>query len=254
MVVSMYRTDLPEWVMNNMKMLCPYCGAFLVDNSDTGVTTARWCCNPKCPGHMMHKAKVLGDYFGVKGFGPRTALGIIKAKRFQSHFDFIPHWFGDKKPLASLPDIATLCCIEDYGQTTANKELGHYSSFEEYFSTCLYPNQLLVEHKDELLYGEKLFTIKPPVSARKMYVMGTGSFHGYNSRDDFFRLINDAYGMYINVIQTGKRKTGISYLIKEYDAVDHSKSRIAREYGIPVVTPAEFLSIIEGKCAYLPED
>ena len=110
---------------------------------------------------------------------------------------------------------------------------------------------MLFEHKDELIYAEKFFTLKPPVSAKKMFVMGTGSFHGYSSRDEFFRLINDAYGQSINVIQTGKRKTGVSYLIKEADAIDHSKSRIARENNIPIVTPSEFVSIIESMCPYI---
>ena len=254
MQLSMYRTDLPDWVRENMQMLCPYCGSFIADNGDTGVTTARWCVNSSCPGHMMHKADTLSKFFNIKGFGPKTALSVIRARKFKSHFDFIPYWFGDKKPLISLPELAVLCCIEGYGAPTANKELGHYASFSAYFDTPVYHNPLLLEHKEELLYGEKLFALKPPVSAIQMNVMGTGSFHGYSSRDEFFRLINDAYGMYIHVVQKGKCKTGISYLIKEHDAVDHSKSQIARECGIPIVTPAEFVSIIASKCPYIPEE
>ena len=64
--------------------------------------------------------------------------------------------------------------------------------------------------------------------------------------DEFFRLINDAYGQSINVIQTGKRKTGVSYLIKEADAIDHSKSRIARENNIKnpnLIYPGQVLTI-----------
>jgi len=254
MQISMYRTDLPDWVRDNMKMLCSYCGSFIVDNSDTGATTARWCCNPSCPGHMMHKAKVLADFFDIKGFGPQTALSLIRTLKLNNHFEFMKRWFGDKKPLATLAEVAVLACIEGYGAPTANKELNHYASFEEYFSKCSSLNPLLVENKELLIEGEKYFTLKPPVAARKMYVMGTGSFHGYNSREEFFRLINDAYGAYINVIQTGKRKTGISYLLKEYDAVDHAKSRIALENNIPIVTPSEFVSIIATMCPYIPEE
>lgn len=254
MKISMYRQDLPDWAKSAMKMICPYCGSFIGDNSDTGATTARFCLNKECPGHMSHKAKELADFFNIKGFGPRTALGTIRARKFKSHFDFIPLWFGDKKPYVSLAEIAEMCCIEGYGSTTAQKELSHYASFSQYFDMRIYPNPLLIEHKDELLHAESLFAIKPPVAARKMYVMGTGSFHGYKNRSEFFKLLNDAYGSWINIIETGKRKTGISYLIKEDDAVDHSKSAIARECGIPVVTPTMFLSIIASMCPYVSEE
>ena len=253
MQITMYREDLPDWALNNMKTICDYCGSYVVDNGDSGTTTARWCSNPACPGHMCHKAKELANFFNIKGFGPATALQVIRAEKYTSHFDFIPRWFKDKKPLVTLPEIAVMACIEGYGAPTANKELSHYGSFTEYFAKVVLPNPLLNHNKEMLLKAEKLFAIKPPVSQKKMFVMGTGSFNGYSSRDDYFRLINDAFGAYINVIQTGKRKTGISYLIKETNAVDHSKSKIAKEYGIPIVTPTEFLSIIASMCPYIDE-
>ena len=254
MVVSMYRQDIPDWVKENMKMTCDFCGSYILDNSDRGATTARWCANPRCPGHMQHKAKVLADFFGLKGFGPKTAYNIIKLEKYQSHFDFIPRWFGDKKPLVRLADIAILACIEGYGEPTANKELSHYSSFEDYFSHAYPVNRLLLPYKEVLIDAQKYFCLKPPLSARQMLVMGTGSFHGFRSREEFFQKVNDAYGMYINVIQTGKRKTGISYLIKEDDAVDFSKSQTAYECGIPIVTPSEFCAIIASMCPYIPEE
>lgn len=250
MQISQFRNDLPEWAKANMKMLCPYCGSYILDNGDTGVTTARCCSNSACPGHMCHRAKEIANFFNIKGIGPATALQIIRSQKFKTHFDFIPYWFKDKKPLVTLAEIAVMACIEGYGAPTANKELSHYASFDQYFKEAFPQNPLLVNRKEELLYAEKLFTVKPPLAARQMLVMGTGSFHGYSNREEFFRLINDAFGAYINVIQTGKRKTGISYLIKENDAVDHSKSQIAREKSIPIVTPSDFFAIIASMCPY----
>ena len=52
------------------------------------------------------------------------------------------------------------------------------------------------------------------------------------------------FGQYVHVIQTGRRKTGVSFLIKEEDAVDHSKSQLARENNIPIVTPTQFIAIL----------
>lgn len=254
MVATMYRLDLPDWAKEAMSGTCSYCGSYIVDNSDTGVTTARWCVNPCCPGHMMHRMDFIAKFFGIKGFGPRTALSYIQSHNCKSHFEVMGRWFKDgQKPLVSLPEIAQLACIEGYGAPQANKELSHYATFTDYFTNAFPQNPLLVKHKDMLIDAEKYFAIKPPLATRKLYVMGTGSFHGYNNREEYFRLINEAYGMYVNVIQTGKRKTGVSYLIKEKDAIDHSKSQIARECGIPIVTPSEFVSIVASMCPYIPE-
>ena len=46
----------------------------------------------------------------------------------------------------------------------------------------------------------------------------------------------------------------MSYLLKEVDAVDHSKSAIAIECGIPIITPSEFVSILQSRFAYIPEE
>lgn len=250
MILSAYREDLPDWVKNNMMMFCEYCGAYIIDNSDTGSTTARCCINPRCPGHMQHKAKVLADYFNIKGFGPKSAYKEIKANNYKTHFEFMKVWFPEEKPFVQLSDIAVLACLEGYGDTSARKELNSYNSFEAYFDKCRFPNRVLLEHKDELIEAEKYFNIKPPLSDRKMYVMGTGSFHGYSSREAYFQYINDTFGDFVNVIQTGKRKTGIAYLLKEEDAIDHSKSQIAKENDIPIITPADFISVLYAMRSY----
>lgn len=244
MVLSMYREDLPDWVKDNWLTTCPECGAYICDNSDTGKTTARWCVNPRCPGHMSYKADRLAKYFHIDNFGPKTALTTIRTLKFTSHFQFLTRWFKDSKPILTLPEIAELACLEGYGRTQAQRDLSQYPSFTVYFATCQEVNPILRENKEFLIESEKYFQIKKPLSAKQMRVMGTGSFHGFSSRDDFFRAVNGVFGSYIHVIETGKRKTGISYLLKEPDAVDHSKSAIANECGIPIITPDQFLALL----------
>lgn len=254
MILTMYRNDLPDWAKSKIKTTCSYCGSFIADNSDTGVTTARWCVNPICPGHMMHRMKFVADFFHVKNFGPESALSYIRMNKCTNHLEILKEWYTEEKPLVSLSDVAVLACIEGYGATQANQELNVYSSFEEYFSVPMRVNQVLRDKKDYLIECSKYFNIKPALASRKMLVMGTGSFHNFTNRDEFFKLVNDAYGQYVQVIQTGKRKGGVSYLIKEADAVDHSKSQIARENGIPIVTPKEFIAIIASMCPYINEE
>lgn len=250
MVISMYRDDVPEWVCDNWLTTCPECGSFIVDNSDTGVTTSRSCANPICPGHMSYKADMLAKRFNIKGFGPKTARSIISRKQMKSHLEFLKEWFPDDTMTVSLAEVADMCMLEGYGMTTAEKELSQYRSFDQYFAECKAINPILAEHKEELLYAQTLFRIKEPLAASKIYVMATGTFNGYSNRMDFFKDINELYGWFIHVIVTGKRKTGIHYLVCEKDASDSSKLRTARDCGIPIVTPAEFLSIIKGNLPY----
>lgn len=254
MQLTLYRKDLPDWAMEAIKTLCPYCGSFIADNGDTGVTTARWCVNDKCPGHMKYKMKAVADYLHVKNFGPETALSYITKNKCNNHLEILNEWYPEEKPLVPLSDVAVLACIEGYGETQAKQELNSYGSFTAYFNDLLRVNPLLRPHLEYLLECEKFFNIKQPMSSRRMLVMGTGSFHNYDNRDEFFSLINDAFGQVIQVIQTGKRKTGVSYLIKENDAVDHSKSQLAKECGIPIVTPAEFFAIMQSMCSYNDEE
>lgn len=254
MVLTMYRTDLPEWAKSKIKTTCSYCGAFIADNSDTGATTARWCVNPSCPGHMMHRMKFVADFLGVKNFGPETALSYIRSHKCTNHLEILKEWYKEEKPLMTLAEVATLACVEGYGATQANQELNVYKSFDEYFSNPLRVHTALKGKLEYLNECASYFNIKPPLSQRKILVMGSGSFNNFENRDAFFRLINEAYGQYVQVIQTGKRKTGVSFLVREKNCVDHAKTQIAKECHIPIVTPSEFVAIIASMCPYINEE
>lgn len=253
MTISLFRHDLPEWAKANMKMTCTYCGGLIVDNSDTGRTTARWCGNPKCPGHMSYKINELAKFFKVKGVGPKWAEKYIANEKPGFFMDVIPYWFKDKKPYLPLAEIAALACIEGYGIVQARQDLNCYNSFEEYFNTEYEPNKILLEYKKVLIECQKYFEIAPGLSKNIMRVMATGPFKNYKSRDDFFTLVNQGYGHVLQVIQTGKRKTGVSYLIKEKDSAASDKYNIAVERGIPIVTPSEFVHLLDKWFPYKDE-
>lgn len=244
MLKTKNRTDLPTWVRNNIMMDCKYCGSPILDNSDTGVTTARKCSNPLCPGHMQYKVKFLADYFGIKGVGPATALDWILAVKPTTHLQILQKWFPNTKPKVALGDVAVLMCLEGYGATKANNQLNSYGSFTDFFERCPNPDIVLRDHKQELIDAEKYFDIRQPLSESKLFVMVTGTFTGYLNRDEFIAHLNEKYGQYVQIVNVGRRKTGVHFLIKEEGAVDHSKSQIAREYGIPIVTPQTFEHLV----------
>lgn len=244
MLTKFQEANIPDWAFKEMMLRCKHCSAYIAQNENL---TARWCPNRRCPGHMAYKLEDLAKYFGVKGMGPATALSIIKERNLQSHFDAIPLWFKDKKPMIRLGDIAALAGIDGYGKVQAERDFASYRSFTQFFSESPNIHPLLYTNKDMLISAEKYFTVLPPLASSYINVMGTGHFHGYNSRDDYFQMVNMLFGEYLHIIQCGKRKTNVAFLLQEHDAPDKSKAELAAQCGIPVVTPLEFIQIL---CAY----
>lgn len=248
MIFTKFNDNLPDWVRENIKMVCPYCNSLLVDNSDgpSGMT-ARWCPNSKCPGHMQYKIDAMAKKLGVKDFGPASALTYIRINHCESHLDILDSWLHGAKPVLPLSDIADLACIEGYSSTTGKKELNSFKSFDDYFHNATNVNAILWHHRDVLFKAESYFTVAKPLARRKMLVMAHGSFNKFNSRGEFFKEVNEAFGEFIQIIEVGVRKTGVSYLIID-NGVSHSgqKYKAAVETGVPIVTPEEFVNILTG--------
>lgn len=254
MVITEFRQDLPDWVRENIMTRCMYCGSYICDNSDTGVTTSRWCPNPACIGHLAVKIVDICNYYHIKGVGEKTARDLCKMHGWTNPCECIPYFFPHNPPEASLAEIVTFFNIDGYGETSAVKDLSSFYRFEDYFIPGNYINPLLMPWKDKLIEAQDYFILKRPMSQRKINVMATGAFHGFSSRDEFFRKINTAFGDQVHVINVGKRKNNVDFLIKEVDAPDRTKATIAAQAKIPVVTPAQFFAIIKRLCSYNDEE
>lgn len=81
--------------------------------------------------------------------------------------------------------------------------------------------------------------------------MLTGSFDGYRARADYIATMNAKYGEYIELVDIGKRKLDVDFLIKEPWTSDHEKSAIAEAYGIPVVSPAQMEELLKVYASYI---
>lgn len=249
MQFSEYSDGIPEWLRPNLKMLCPYCGSYIVDNADESkdkLITVRKCANSKCPGHMQYRLSYLAEHYKVAGVGPATALKLIKECNLSSHLDILPIWFPKQKPVETLSKIVDLACIEGFGETKAESNMNSYKSFRDYFTQCRDIDPIAWYNRDNLYKAETYFTVAEPLSRQVMYVMMHGAFRGYSSRSDFIRDVNKIFGSVIQVVDAKKRKTGVSYLIREVDTPYGDKDRLAREAGIPAVTPLEFVDILTG--------
>lgn len=238
--------QIPEWLRVQLNEKCPYCGAPIVNND---VLTDRYCSNPQCPEHMAYKMDALAKRLGIKNFGPATARAIIERNHFTMHTQILPIWFSNEKPSFYLHEIGEICFIKGYQKKWRDICRGHSSMAEVCMSPFTHP--AIKRNMVLLCCTEAMCTVKPRLQGTPVNVMLTGSFQGYSARGDFIAEMNALYGEYIQLIDVGKRKTGVRFLIKEEWTTDHEKSAIARECGIEIITPGHLRERLRAAHAYI---
>lgn len=236
--------EIPGWLQENINTECPYCGTPLTNNA---MLTNRCCPNPLCPEHMARKMAVLAKRFGIRNFGVAAARQMIRRHHFRLHTQILPYWFIEK-PMLYLYEVGEICLIK-----------GHQKQWRTYcegLDTMLQvvqsprTPQEVRQQGGLLLCTAALCHIKPRLLGKRLNVMLSGTFDGYRSRADFVLAMNRAYGDVVEVVDVGKRKTEVAFLIKEAYATDHEKSAIARAEGIPMVTPSVFQQKLAAYQAY----
>ena len=239
--------EIPAWLNAQVLDVCPYCGSRIVNNE---ALTDRYCSNTRCVEHMAHKIDVLAKRFGIKNFGVATARQYIARNKFIRHTEIIPYWF-DTKPSLYLHEVGEICLIK-----------GHQKKWREYCDGCDTMLDVLakpsvpadVKRKTTLLIcTEKLVSVKPRLLGSRVNVMLSGSFNGYRSRSMFVGEMNRKYGEVVQLVDVGKRKTDVMFLVKKSYTTDHEKSAIARERGIQIVSPAELEERIKVCYTYIIE-
>lgn len=207
--------------------------------------TQRWCINPTCPYHMRKRVEMLAKYFGVVGVGPETALDMVKGHKFRNHLEALQYWFP-VPPEVYLYEVAELSYI--YGVDSGWKELlAGYSSFEDYFDEAGFIPAYALENEAYLKECQKFFRIrKDKIATDVLKVMITGSINGFSSKDAFLDAINAKYKDYFRVVNNKKTIRGTYCLIKEPGSVDYSKTQIALDHDIPIMSSSKFLNILEG--------
>lgn len=239
--------EIPEWLTEHIYTTCPYCGAPIANND---LLTDRYCSNPACPEHMAQKVAVLAKRFGIKNYGIASARNAVRTHNLTIHTQIIPYWFKEP-PSLFLHEVGEIALIK-----------GHQKRWREYcegHDTILQVLQdprtpIAIKKQAPLLFCTSAFVkIKPRMQGMRINIMMSGSFEGYRSRADYVAEINRKYGHVVQLVDIGKRKTDVSFLVKEAFATDHEKSAIAMRAGIPIVTPALLKEKIEAYVAYITE-
>lgn len=249
MKITALNEDIPAWLKPHMKQYCD-CGAGMIcDDGPVGYDgimklTQRWCSNPRCPYHMAEKVDMLAKYFKIDGVGAKTALQDILMYKFKSHLDALKFWFAEP-PEVYLYQAAELSYI--YGVDSKWKDwLGEYSSLDDYLRSVQYVPEVITENEEYLRECFTYFRIrKDTLSGVVLKIMITGSMHGYSSRGEFLAAINNHYKGVFRVEDNKKTVRDTLCLVKEPESVDYSKTQIALDHNIPIVSSQEFLAILE---------
>lgn len=238
---------IPEWLQERINHACPYCGTELFNND---LLTDRYCPNPKCPEHMAQKVALLAKRFGVKGFGIASAREVVRIHKFVYHTQFIPYWFKEK-PALFLHEIGEICMIKGHQKKWREYCEGH-DSMREVIRSPRTPASVR-KHGVLLICTEAYCKVKPRLLGQKVHVMMSGSFDKYRARSEFIADMNSKFGDVIQLIDVGKRKTGVDFLVKEPHATDHEKSAIALSCGIPIISPSHLEERLQAYRAYILE-
>ncbi|MCM1440598.1 MAG: hypothetical protein NC131_15585 [Roseburia sp.] len=258
MKITALNEDIPSWLKPHMKKFCECGVGVFVDDGPIGYDgvmklTQRWCSNPKCPYHMAEKVNMLAKYFGIDGVGAKTALQDILMYKFTSHLDALKFWYAEP-PEVYLYQAAELSYI--YGVDSKWKDwFGKYSTIDDYLQNTTYVPEVVLDNLEYLRECISYFRIKKEgLSGVVIKVMLTGSMHGYSSRSEFLAAINAHYKGVLRVEDNKKTVRDTVCLVKEPDSVDYSKTQIALDHNIPIVSSEEFLAILESLGGEKDED
>ena len=236
---------IPDWVNERIGTTCPYCGSPITNND---ALTDRYCSNPSCPEHMAQKIVLLAKRLGVKGVGEVYARNAVCYQKFTYPTQIIPLWF--EQPLeVPLWEVGEICMIK-----------GHQIKWREYCEGCNTMEEVLANPRlpydiraaaPILLYTESICRVKRKLEGKTLNIMMSGSFDAYRARADFVTDMNNKYGDVVQLVDVGKRKTTVEFLVKETHATDHEKSAIAHANGIEIITPADLEQKIANYRTYI---
>jgi NAD-dependent DNA ligase len=229
--------DIPSWLAQYLFITCPYCGSPITTSPNL---TSRYCSNASCPGHLSHKIDKLVKQLNIKGVGPAVALNYIRHFHFTNHLQILDFVLPkSQRPSLYLHEICNLCLIKGI-----NLKWRDITEGCKTMQDVINNNHFLSPYSELLLYAESLFRIKPTLSGKRLNLMLTGSFSGYQERSALLQELNSKYGQSVCCVDVGKRKSNVHFLVKETGTVDHSKTKLATEANIPIITPRELVYIV----------
>lgn len=239
--------EIPEWLASYFIKPCEYCGeTYRIGLSPDGNRiTKHYCPNSQCPGTIAQKIVFMADLLSVSGVGFATALNIVKTYDIKHHLEVLKLW-GIKQEI-SLYTFMRLCCIN--GIDTGWKDtVANVKTLDGILALNIVPEEEKEFIRENVQYvnlktEEEVFKYEPVWTG---LVMITGDIPGFmKRREDFITSLNYMFEGYVRIsYSNSKRKTGVSYLIREANSPITGKVTLAKQCGIPEVTSKEFMTIL----------
>lgn len=226
---------IPDWVAEEGLLVCE-CGKPILINEN--MTKAK-CSDFYCIHHMKHRCDALAKFLGKSGVGPATCEKLLKySDKATCPFSLLPHW-GYKGVELELWEIAKYTFIPGMSNSLRGLCKGHKS-----FLTVEWPEHL-VKYIPDLNASASYCTVKKPIIVQEIKVMMSGRIHGYGSRDQFLRDLNERYAQYCHIVNVGTAFTKADLLIQEPETACTSKHRNATRSGLTIASSEVFVRVLD---------
>lgn len=244
---------IPNWLKGNLQAKCSLCGSPMMNyyNDDMRCTN-RKCSNDGCYGFVAAKADFARKIIKLEGIGYARCLADAQMANAHSPFELFAAW--GMKPVVTLDQFLRMHCFEgvDSEWERATKLLNAYTLDEFYERYDGKWKQLLIDNKELVYNNAKYVTFverpKDLVQSGPKHtfnIMITGTPVGYETKDHFINVVNEACkGLIVVTHQKTKRQTGVDCLIREPGSTTRGKVEAAIKGNIPILTSEQFLNAL----------
>lgn len=242
--------SIPDWLKAEMPHTCSYCGKQLLSGrNENGRLTGLKCEDDYCPSKIASQLEFMLDLLGMKGYGFATCLQLVKQHKYKHPLEYVQVF--ENKPTVSLGDFLRCCCIQGIdGEWVTMAEKSNSYTLEELIQA--YPHhEVLNENIEYIKYCIQFVKLKERKIPKKrstvpIVIMITGTPIGYPTKEAFIAACNELLDGEFHVIhQKTKKQSGVNFLIREEGYTTRGKVEAAIKGGIPIVTSAEFVQLLQ---------
>lgn len=278
---------IPKHIYDRLPKICTYCESHIVLNDDF---TSMRCSNPKCTGHGGERASLMFQKLKVKDFGPVTCRRVMIHNGITNHIkilsltpDDFPNNMSEDRTKSlynnlqiekkiDLPFLMELCCIEGISGKRAERIIGDYNSFSEFFDEHPEPTDIanhivkvykrrkvtrptmkmainIWKAKGELIESEELFEINQRASL-KIPICMTGNIKTVlyerdyiKPRSRFIELLNKKYEGVATFLNNEDSIAGSAFLLLD-STTGKKKIEYARDRNIPIMSFSDFMDLV----------
>lgn len=279
------RNLIPADVLETVPETCPVCGS---DIEFTFSLKQIYCKNNKCALKVAARLESMAKAMKADGWGESACLKVCQAYKLITPYQIFA--IGERGlPCPDIPafdkKLASICDPEKrkvrlwevvrYAgipsiETIAFKIFDGFDSMEQAYEQiekyqapfiaerigtsngvmAIHIYEALMEHKEELMYGEQKFDVYVPTGEQVIMAI-TGKAYGYSSKGEYVKTINDKFKGKVNVVLMNSVSARVNVLIADGDT-SSNKFKTAcklKEKGtdILITDSASYIKMLEEK-------